>query len=184
LAEIWDVAPDAWSLVLLMYKRSFFNLFFFPFLLFFDLEPELVPLLVPPEDPEPVDSKDGFAVGFIDGDAVGAAVNVVGAAVGGFDGADVGAAVGGFDGAAVGAVVGDFDGAAVGAVVGGFDGAAAVGAVVGALLRHVSGREASVMFAQVEFVLQQSFMPPEIVLALAAPRQALYALHAFLMPPI
>ena len=118
---------------------------------------------------EIVGAKDGFADGFLDGDVVGAAVNVVGAAVGGFDGA----------------VVGGFDGAAVGALVGGFDGVAAVGTVVGALLRHVSGRDSSVTFSQADGLsLQQSFMPPEIVLASAAPRQALSALHAFLMPPI
>jgi len=129
---------------------------------------------VPPEDPETVGAKDGFAVGFFDGDAVGA----VGAAVGAFDGAAVGVLVGGFDGASVGGLEGGCDGATIGEVVG----TITVGVLVGALALHAPGR--AVMSTQADGALQQAFMPAEIVLPIAARRQAVLLLHAFLMPPI
>ena len=109
---------------------------------------------------------DGFLVGVDDGIAVGALM-------GGFDGADVGAVVGDFHGAAVGAVVGGFHGADdAGTLVGGFGGAS-VRAVVGAVVPQVSVRVVMYVHTHADCVLQQSFMPAEIVIASAALRQAL-----------
>jgi len=136
-----------------LFKKSFLADFVLFVLLFFVLLfPRFVfPLLVvglllPPASA----SRVGVVVGGFDGGVVGAFVSV-------FEGDAVGAMVGGVDGAAVGDVEGAFEGAAVGADVGCFDGAAVGTKVVSR--GHASGRDASVTFAHVLIVVQQSLIP-------------------------